>query len=180
MSRRARTRGVVLPALVLVLVPTLLAACGILRGRPMHVEHARGVMPTGVLWRDTRNGLGPTVAADSVVTIHYTARVHEGPEIDSTYGRGVPETMSLADPVVPGLTEGLAGMRVGGRRLLVIPPDRAFGSTGIPDLVPPYATVDFHVELVGLGAPEPPPEETTAPAPPTPESAAEGSPVEGE
>ena len=130
------------------LVIALLPACGLMRARPVPVQHARGALASGVLWRDTFTGIGAEAGPASLVTLHYTARIHEGPEVDSTYGRGTPETISLADPPVLGLADGVRGMRVGGRRLLVVPPWRAYGERGIPGLVPPGATLDFHVELL--------------------------------
>ena len=127
-----------------------LPGCGILYGRPMTVEHDSGVTPTGVQWEDRLRGLGPEVAADSVVLVHYTARLEDGEEVDSTYDRGLPEKLDLSDPAILGLADGIVGMRAGGRRTLVVPPHRAFGYVGVEGLVPPDATLNFEVELVKI------------------------------
>jgi len=126
------------------------SGCGILYGRPMPVEHAGGVLPTGVVWRDTFAGIGVQAGPRDRVLLHWTAALESGRSIDSTYGRGKPETIDLPRPPFLGLADGVVGMRAGGRRELVIPPHRAYGHVGLGELVPPDATLVMQVELLAV------------------------------
>ena len=137
-------------AILVAVAGLTLPACGILYGRPMKVEHASGVTSTGVRWRDQLRGLGPPAEPDSVVLIHYTARLKSGEEVDSTHGRGLPETIDLSEPAILGLADGIVGMRAGGRRAIVVPPHRAFGHVGVEGLVPPDAPLRFEIELIEI------------------------------
>lgn len=125
----------------------ILGGCATLRGRPVAVRHSSGETVTGVRWTDTLAGVGRLAGPRSRVTIHYTARVLGGAPIDSSYDRGLPEVFALPDAPVLGWADGIPGMRMGGRRRLVVPPERAFGAEGIEGLVPPHATIEFEIEL---------------------------------
>lgn len=84
----------------------------------------------------------------NTVTIHYAARLQDGTPVDSTWDRGVPMTFPLSTPPVPGLREGIVGMRPGGKRSMLLPSELAFGAAGIPGRVPPESSIHFAVELV--------------------------------
>ena len=129
------------------------AGCGLLLGRPMPVERASGVLPTGVQWRDTFAGIGALAGPRDRVLLHWTAALGTGRAIDSTYGRGKPEAIDLARPPFLGLADGVVGMRSGGRREIVVPPHRAYGHLGLAELVPPDATLVLEVELLAVLAP---------------------------
>ena len=97
----------------------------------------------------------PFIAGTERVRFHMVGRVlnedgSEGAEFENTYDRGEPLEVDLsADPLPQGLLEGLANMRVLGRRQMTVPPELAFGAAGIPDRgVPGDATVRFEVELM--------------------------------
>ncbi len=125
-----------------------LSSCSVFRGRPIEVVHDDGLTPTGVQWQDTLTGVGRRARTQDRVTVHYTARVSGGAMVDSTHDRGNPETFWLSAAPVLGWTDGIPGMRVGGKRWLTVPPHRAFGDEGVEGLIPSGATLEFLIELL--------------------------------
>jgi len=96
-------------------------------------------------------GTGDTVAPAAQVTVHYVGvGMSSGDEFDSSWDRGAPITFGL-DQVIQGWSEGVVGMKVGGRRLLVIPGDMAYGPNGIPQAgIGPNETLIFVVDLLAI------------------------------
>ena len=85
------------------------------------------------------------------MVVNYRGTLANGTEFDSSYGRG-PFSFPLgAGRVIQGWDEGVAGMKVGGKRKLVSPPDLAYGERGAGGVIPPNATLTFEVELVRIG-----------------------------
>jgi len=107
---------------------------------------------------DTVVGTGTEAAAGKIAVVHYTGWLYEpastdkkGRKFDSSLDRGSPFSFPLGGGrVIRGWDEGVAGMRVGGRRTLVIPPDMAYGSRGAGGVIPPDATLIFEIELVAV------------------------------
>ena len=122
--------------------------CFLLHGPPIEVVHEESVKSTGVAWKDTFGGIGKEALVTDQVTIHYTAKLQDGPQVDSSHDRGLPETIFLSAPPVLGWMDGIPGMKEGGRRWLLVPPHRAFGEEGIEGLIPPGATLEFLIELL--------------------------------
>ena len=85
----------------------------------------------------------------SRVTVHYTGWLEDGTKFDSSVDKGVPFTRSLS-MVIGGWTEGVATMRVGGKRKLIIPSQLGYGERGFANLIPPGATLVFDIELLGI------------------------------
>jgi peptidylprolyl isomerase len=107
---------------------------------------------------DTKVGTGAVAKPGQQVTVHYTGWLYvngaKGKKFDSSVDRGTPFSFALgAGQVIPGWDQGVAGMKVGGKRTLIIPPDMGYGPSGTPDgTIPPGATLIFDVELLKVGA----------------------------
>ena len=107
---------------------------------------------------DTLVGAGAEARAGSGVSVHYTgwlydagAPSHKGRKFDSSLDRGQPFSFPLgAGRVIKGWDEGVAGMKVGGKRTLVIPAQMGYGASGAGNVIPPNATLIFDVELLGV------------------------------
>lgn len=105
---------------------------------------------------DTVDGDGAEAQAGQEVVVHYTGWLYEpgadgdkGEKFDSSVDRGDPFAFSLgAGQVISGWDQGVAGMKVGGKRTLIIPPDMAYGDRGAGAVIPPGATLVFDVELL--------------------------------
>ena len=116
------------------------------------VASAQGLMQT-----DHVVGKGPEAKAGQTVSVNYTgwlydssAKDNKGKQFDSSIGRG-PFSFPLgAGRVIPGWDQGVAGMKVGGKRTLIIPPSLGYGSRGAGGVIPPNATLVFDVELLGV------------------------------
>jgi peptidylprolyl isomerase len=107
---------------------------------------------SGLKYYDLQTGDGATAEAGQQVSVHYTGWLTDGTKFDSSIDRGTPFTFTLgAGNVIPGWDEGVAGMKVGGKRQLVIPPELAYGQSGAGGVIPPNATLIFEVELLSVG-----------------------------
>ena len=110
---------------------------------------------SGLQYEDTVVGEGPEAAPGQNVTVHYTGWLFnvgvQGAKFDSSKDRNDPFVFSLgAGMVIRGWDEGVAGMKVGGVRTLLIPADLGYGARGAGGVIPPNATLKFDVELLGL------------------------------
>lgn len=106
---------------------------------------------SGLKYLDMVEGTGELPQAGQKVTVHYTGTLEDGSKFDSSRDRGQPFAFTLgAGQVIKGWDEGLATMKVGGRRQLVIPPELGYGSRGIGP-IPPNSTLIFDVELLKVG-----------------------------
>ncbi len=95
-------------------------------------------------------GTGEPVAAGDTVTVHYVGRLANGQEFDNSRNRGVPFTFTVGQGrVIAGWEEGIVGMREGGTRILVIPPDKGYGPNGFGP-IPGNATLIFAIELLEI------------------------------
>jgi FKBP-type peptidyl-prolyl cis-trans isomerase FkpA len=106
---------------------------------------------SGLEYWDIMVGTGATATAGQKVTVHYTGWLLSGKKFDSSVDAGRPFSFTLgAHQVIKGWDEGVAGMKVGGKRQLRIPPDLAYGERGYPGVIPPDATLVFDVQLLGV------------------------------
>ena len=104
----------------------------------------------GLQYTDDQVGTGAVAEAGKKVSVHYTGWLMNGNKFDSSRDRGQPFTFPLgAGRVIKGWDEGVAGMRVGGKRTLIIPPDLAYGSRATGP-IPPNSTLKFEVELLDV------------------------------
>jgi len=104
----------------------------------------------GMLITDVRVGEGAVAEAGHKVTVHYQLSLGDGTIVDSSYARSTPFVFDLGTgQVILGWDLGVAGMRVGGRRQLMIPQELGYGVKGAGP-IPPYATLLFDIELLGV------------------------------
>lgn len=106
---------------------------------------------SGLKYYDFEEGNGAAPETGQVATVHYTGWLEDGTMFDSSLLRGEPFSFPVgAGQVIPGWDEGVASMKVGGKRQLVIPADLAYGESGAGGVIPPNATLIFEVELLGV------------------------------
>jgi FKBP-type peptidyl-prolyl cis-trans isomerase len=132
-------------------------AIGFGEGKKMEKTQAEIVTTaSGLKYRDDKVGTGAEAKPGQSVSVHYTGWLDEngkaGTKFDSSKDRGEPFDFNLgARQVIRGWDEGVAGMKVGGVRTLMIPPDLGYGARGAGGVIPPNATLIFEVELLGVG-----------------------------
>ncbi len=112
-------------------------------------------LPSGIRYKDEASGDGEMPKAGQTVDVHYTGWLNDkgapGRKFDSSRDRGAPFSFSLGrGDVISGWDIGVATMRVGGRRRLVLPPAHGYGARGAGGVIPPNATLIFDVELLGI------------------------------
>jgi FKBP-type peptidyl-prolyl cis-trans isomerase len=108
---------------------------------------------SGLQYQELVVGSGPEAKPGDTVSVHYTGWLEDGTKFDSSLDRGQPLPFTIGQGgVIPGWEEGVAGMQVGGKRKLVIPPELAYGPQGYPGVIPPNATLTFEVELLQINS----------------------------
>ncbi len=109
----------------------------------------KGAPPKSLEVKDLEEGTGVTAKSGDVVKVNYVGVNYKtGKEFDASWSRGEPFIFTLgAGEVIPGWDQGIEGMKVGGRRELIIPPELGYGSAGSPPVIPPNETLVFVVDL---------------------------------
>ena len=126
----------------------------ILLGAVVFAEEKMQTMQSGLKYIDHTVGKGDEATKGASVQVHYTGWLYEngkrGAKFDSSVDRGNPFTFTLgAGRVIKGWDEGVQGMKVGGKRELIIPSNLGYGASGTPGgPIPPNATLDFEIELL--------------------------------
>jgi peptidylprolyl isomerase len=109
------------------------------------------VTPSGLRYTDLQVGEGVEAAKGKTVEIHYIGWLEDNTKFDASQDPDHPFTFRIGiDDVIQGWHQGITGMRVGGRRRLVVPPELGYGKQGMARVVPPNATLVFEVELVNV------------------------------
>jgi peptidylprolyl isomerase len=107
--------------------------------------------PSGLEYWEIKKGTGKLAEKGKKVSVHYTGWLTDGKEFDSSRDAGEPIQFDLGTgQVIKGWDEGIAGMKVGGKRQLRIPPALGYGARGAGSAIPPNATLVFDVELMGV------------------------------
>ncbi len=108
-------------------------------------------LPSGLKYTDLKVGTGLSPKKGQTVVVHYTGWLETGKKFDSSRDRNVPFEFTLGvGQVIKGWDEGVATMKVGGRRKLIIPPQLGYGDAGAGGVIPGKATLHFDVELLGV------------------------------
>jgi len=117
------------------------------------VEVPEGEPPAGLQIKDIKEGDGATAKAGDTVTVQYVGVSYStGKQFDASWDSGQPFTFPLgAGQVIPGWDQGVAGMKVGGRRELTIPPELGYGEAGSPPDIAPNETLIFVIDLLDVG-----------------------------
>ena len=106
---------------------------------------------SGLQYEDKKVGTGDSPKAGQIVRVHYTGWLTDGTKFDRSVDRGSPFEFALGKgQVIKGWDEGVASMKIGGMRTLVIPPELGYGQRGYPGVIPQNATLVFDVELLGV------------------------------
>ena len=134
----------------------LAAAIGLFASvaEPAFAQESKPVeLADGLKYTDTQVGAGEEAQKGYIVSVQYTGWLYKngskGAKFDSSLDRGKPITFKLgAGQVIKGWDEGISGMKAGGKRTLIIPPNLAYGASGSGGVIPPNATLIFEVELV--------------------------------
>ncbi len=122
---------------------------GLYPGLPVRGDPVR--TPSGIIYFDLLPGSGePLSDPDATVTVHYTGWFVDGTKFDSSVDRNQPLSRPLAT-LIKGWVEGLSGMKIGGKRKLIIPHTLAYGEAGMEGRIPPRALLIFDIELLAVG-----------------------------
>ncbi len=109
------------------------------------------VTRSGLKYREVKPGTGALAKAGDTVEVHYTGWLVDGKKFDSSLDRKQSFTFKLGGgQVIKGFDEGIAGMKVGGKRKLTIPPDLGYGAKGAGNVIPPNAVMIFEIELLNI------------------------------
>ncbi len=122
-------------------------------GEKPTIEVPGGDAPTELVSKDIKVGKGPAAKAGDNVSVQYVGALYDdGTVFDNSWDRGEPFTFGLGQgQVIPGWDQGVAGMKVGGRRVLTIPAELGYGDAGAGGAIPPGATLVFVVDLEKIG-----------------------------
>ena len=119
-------------------------------GGPLDAEETL-ITASGLKITELAIGEGAEASSGQTVVVHYRGTLEDGQQFDASYDRGTPFSFPLgAGRVIKGWDEGVVGMKVGGKRKLIIPSDLAYGSRGAGGVIPPNATLIFEVELLDV------------------------------
>jgi len=116
------------------------------------ITKPKGKPPKKLVKKDLKVGTGPVAKPGQTVSVQYVGVSYtNGRQFDASWDRGQPFSFALGNgQVIPGWDNGIAGMKVGGRRMLIIPPDQAYGPQGSPPAIGPNETLIFVVDLLSV------------------------------
>ncbi len=145
-----RNRQARIVAIVVVLAIAGTAVAYLIANRTGNGSGTEITTASGLKYVDLTQGTGETPQTGQTLTVHYTGTLQNGRKFDSSVDRGTPYQFRVGTgSVIKGWDEGLMGMKVGGKRKLIIPPSLGYGAAGTPS-IPPNSTLLFDVELLGV------------------------------
>jgi FKBP-type peptidyl-prolyl cis-trans isomerase FkpA len=157
-KRKTRSIAMIAAGLLVVLIVIVVGMNMSKKSQAPSRPDAAATINRGLQMSDVKVGTGTEAVAGKTVVVHYTgwlydegATDHKGKKFDSSRDRGDPFDFPLgAGHVIKGWDQGVAGMKVGGQRTLVIPPEMGYGARGAGGVIPPNATLVFDVELLDV------------------------------
>jgi peptidylprolyl isomerase len=150
--RLSFARSIVVAAAAVVLAVALAGGAGLAdEGAPTKVTGQPTTTASGLKYYDIKKGTGAVAEAGDIVKVHYTGWLTNGTKFDSSVGKPEPFRFWLGKKqVIPGWDEGVAGMKVGGKRQLHVPAKLGYGAAGAGGAIPPNADLIFDVELIAV------------------------------
>ena len=148
-ARQRNTRIAVIAVIVLAVLS--IAGFSLFSSRQKGATDNMTTTASGLKYEDLVVGTGNAVTAGNTVSVHYTGWLTDGTKFDSSVDRNMPFEFTVgARMVIAGWDEGLVGMKVGGKRKLIIPPNLGYGEAGAGGVIPPNATLVFEIELLEI------------------------------
>ena len=142
-----RTVGIIIVAVVAIAIVVYV----LWRRGALRAEGPETVTASGLKYVDLVVGDGPSPQIGQTLSVHYTGTLLNGVKFDSSLDRGTPMEFQYGrTPMIKGWDEGLATMKVGGKRKLTIPPSIGYGARGKPPDIPPNATLQFEIDLLSI------------------------------
>jgi peptidylprolyl isomerase len=150
-GRASNNRSRVVAAAVIVALVAAVAAYLFVPSLTGQRAGAEVTTPSGLKYTDTVVGTGPSPRPGQTAVVHYTGTLTDGTKFDSSLDKGQPYEFPLGrGTVIRGWDEGVATMKVGGKRHLIVPPALGYGAMGRPPAIPGGATLVFDIELLGV------------------------------
>jgi len=144
-------KQIITAAILLLAAAALLAQTKPNTSAPTKVTGDGTKTASGLQYWDIKVGTGAEAKSSSHVTVHYTGWLTSGKKFDSSVDAGKPFDFTIGrGDVIKGWEEGVAGMKVGGKRQLRIPPELGYGASGYPGVIPANATLIFDIQLLGV------------------------------
>lgn len=150
-ARRRNQQRLIVTVSILVIIGAFAALIYYNTAKKNQAEGELITTASGLQYQDLTVGTGQEAKSGDTVTVHYVGTLEDGTKFDSSRDRGTPYQVTIgAGGVIAGWEEGLQGMRVGGTRKLIVPPELAYGDQAVGEVIPANATLVFEIELISI------------------------------
>jgi len=151
MDKLKKINNKIVQGSVLLAITFAVISCNSLEQDKVEMDVYKGEKITELKINEITEGTGTEAVSGKMVSVHYTGWLTDGTKFDSSKDRGEPFSFPLgAGRVIAGWDQGVAGMKIGGKRELIIPPHMGYGASGAGGVIPPNAALRFEVELLGV------------------------------